>query len=422
MSTLSTTKPHIIDEQALFATLELSFRVHTPHTDRSEALQSVYTDILLAGCGPYDRAAFLDALATIGAAGSIAYNDDLITVRFRARKEVLKKALALLTFIFEKPHFAPKELKRIQKKLTEELKLAKEDAKARAYNDFINACVTKQDSRYAYDIETIQSSVQKITIADLRAFHRTVQNSSAYYTCGGTSADCTEIERTLRKLKFHLSESGQEEELRTVKTLSTKSVALTDIPHKSNIEFSIGGVIPMIRTNPDFAPLHFGMCVLGIRGGFSGRLMSIVREKEGLTYGIYGQIEGISASLQGFWRISTFFTPKDAVQGITSTLREINRIRTQGITDDELTRFRQILSTRFRMVDDSLLKRVSERHTIALLGLTEAQYGAYKHEIAHMTKDRVNAALKRYLDPSQIVISGAGPVKTVANDLRKFAK
>lgn len=422
MSTLSTIKPHIIDEQALFVTLELSFDVRTPHTDRSEALQSIYTDILLAGCGPYDRAAFLDALATIGAVGSIAHSNDVIIVRFRARKEVLKKALSLLVYIFEKPHFAPKELTRIQKKLNEELKLAKEDAKARAYQNFINACVPKQDPRYEYDIETIQSSVQNITIADLRAFHRTVQNSPAYYTCGGTSTDCTEIERTLRKLKFRLSEATQEEELRTVKTRLTKSVALTDIPHKSNIEFSIGGVIPMVRTHPDFAPLHFGMCVLAIRGGFSGRLMSIVREKEGLTYGIYGQIEGISATDQGFWRISTFFTPKDAVQGITSTLREINRIRTEGITDDELARFRQILSTRFRMVDDSLLKRVSERHAIASLGLTEAQYAAYKHEIAHMTKNRVNAALTHYLDPSRVVISGAGPVKTVRNELRAFAK
>ena len=102
MSTASLTKPHIIDEHARFATLELSFDVRAPHTDRSEALQSVYTDILLAGCGPYDRAAFLDALASIGASGSITSNDDIITVRFRSRTEVLRKALTLLTFIFEK--------------------------------------------------------------------------------------------------------------------------------------------------------------------------------------------------------------------------------------------------------------------------------------------------------------------------------
>ncbi len=419
MSTASLTKPHIIDEHARFATLELSFDVRAPHTDRSEALQSVYTDILLAGCGPYDRAAFLDALASIGASGSITSNDDIITVRFRARTEVLRKALALLTFIFEKPHFAPKELKRIQKKITEELKLEKEDAPARAYQHFINACVTKNDPRYAYDLDTIQSAVQKVSVADIRTFHKSIQNARVRYTCGGTSTDCRDIERTLRKLKLHIDEEPSEE-LRTVKTPAAKTVILTDIPHKSNIEFNIGGVISMVRTDSDFAPLHFGMCVLGLRGGFAGRLMSIVREKEGLTYGIYGQLEGIRASEQGFWRISTFFTPKDAVQGVTSTLREIDRIRTKGITLDELERFAQILATRFAMVDDSLLKRVSEQHTIALLGLTKEQYATYKNEIAHMTKERVDAALKKYLDPSRVVISGAGPIKTVAAELRKF--
>jgi zinc protease len=422
MNTQLINKPHIIDENALFATFQLSLSAFTPHDERSEALRSIYTDMLLAGCGPYDRAAFLDTLATLGAAGSIVTDDDTVIVRFRARREVLKKVLALLVLIFEEPHFAPNELARIKKRFAEELKLAKEDAKGRSYQNFIDALVSKTDRRYAYDLDIIRTSAEKVTVKDMRTLHKIVRAGAVRYACGGTSADCNEIERTMRRLRFSIDPTSFTPAPLTVKPISERKVILTDIPHRSNIEFNVGAGITMLRTDPDFAALHFGMSVLGLRGGFTGRLMSIVREKEGLTYGIYGQLEGVRAHEEGFWRISTFFAPKDAVQGITSTIREIERIRTDGITNDELVRFKQILATRFALVEDSLLKRVNERFAIESLGLTPAAYAAYKEEIAHMDRSRVNEALRRYIDPARMVISGAGPIQTVAAELRTFAQ
>jgi zinc protease len=200
-----------------------------------------------------------------------------------------------------------------------------------------------------------------------------------------------------------------------------REVLLVDIPNKQNIEFSVGGVLPLYPTDPEYRAFTFGMSVLGLQGGFSGRLMSTVREKEGLTYSIYGKPEKATKTEQGFWRIMTFFNPKDAVRGITSTLTQVEKMRKQGITEDELVRFKAIIETRIALKEDSLLRKLAELQNWREAGLTEEEYQLYRNDIANMTVERVNGAMKKYLDPKKIAISGAGPVSKVRKDLERFA-
>lgn len=412
----------VIDAHAAFAMVELSIHTNTLHTKRSEALRDIYTEMLLSGCGTYDRHAFLDILGNLGSSIAIFDEGNAIRVQLRARNEMLEKTLKLLVCIFEKPHFKAQELKRIQKRYVEELKLAKENASARARQNFTNAFLDVTDYRYTYDLDIMREEAKKVSRKEIVSLHDTVMHhSAAYGAIGGTKKDCARIEKTLTHL-FPLISKATSGVALPVLSGATRTVTLLDIPHKQNIEFSLGGALPLLSTDTDFTALSFGLCVLGIQGGFSGRLMSIVREKEGLTYGIYANTEGVTALTQGFWRIGTFFAPKDAVQGVTSTLREIERIRTKGITEDELVRFKRILETRFALIDDSLMKRVREQHKIAATGITQEEFDAFEKDIAHMTRVRVNAALKKYLDSSRMVISGAGPIRTVKEQLKKFAQ
>ena len=412
----------VIDEHADFAMLELSIHTHTLHTKHSEALRNSYTEMLLSGCGTYNRHTFLDALGNLGSLIAISDEGNTIHVQLRARNETLEKTLTLLACIFEKPRFEPQELKRIQKHLIEELKLAREDASTRARQHFTNTLLDVNDYRYAYELDTVRHEVEKVSRKEILSLHDTVMHHGvAYGAIGGTSRACTRIEKILTRL-FPLVQNATRSTAFPVLNPTGRTVTLIDIPHKQNIEFSLGGTVPFLYTDTDFPSLFFGLCVLGIQGGFSGRLMSIVREKEGLTYGIYANAEGITALNQGFWRISTFFAPKDAVQGVTSTLREVERIQKKGITEDELSRFKQILETRFALIEDSLMKRVREQYKIAATGTTPEIFHAFKKDIAHLTRARVNAALKKYLDPLRMIISGAGPIQTVKEQLQKFSR
>jgi predicted Zn-dependent peptidase len=174
--------------------------------------------------------------------------------------------------------------------------------------------------------------------------------------------------------------------------------------------------------HPDYAPLLFGITVLGKLGGFTGRLMGTVREQEGLTYGIYANIESSFLDEQGYWRIMTFFSPKQAIAGLTSTFREVKKIYEDGITKDELVKFKKILKTGQALKNDSTASLLGELHAYHLQQFTLKEMEEYKNRILNVTLKEVNDAIKTYLNPNTLAISGAGPIASVKKELLAFSK
>jgi zinc protease len=302
--------------------------------------------------------------------------------------------------------------------MSEELKLSTENARARAYEGIAARCYAPSDWRYAYDPHTLLREVSRVRMADIKKLHALVISSgSASATVGGTEADCHRVAKILRTLPSHVYQEPPSEPLHPPQGITT---TLLDIPQKQNIEIVIGAPLPILRTHEDFPALFFGMRVLGYPRGFSGRLMSIVREKEGLTYGIYADLDGITAHTYGLWRITTFFAPKDVLRGITSTLREVERICTEGITEDELTRFKIMISTQLVMLNDSLISRVRTEHTRTLAGITPGEFESFKQAIARLSVDEVNAAMRTHIRAHNSIVSGAGPIRTVSHDIESL--
>jgi len=412
----------VLDSQSGFSLLELTVPLNLPHTKQSEALGLVYNELLLSGCGMYTKDTFIDALTLLGTVISVSVENEKVHFSLRARNENLKKTLYLFTTLFTHPTFDGKELIRVKKYLTSNLILSKEDAVSRAYDAFVNSVVTQADRRYSFDIDSIIKEVENVTVGEIKKLHQTLLTRTWVYTCGGNESATRAIKKTLFRLKAPYQSSAEREEILSVVPVKASRVSLINIPHKQNIEFTIGNALPLTRESSDYSALYFGMAVLAIPGGFTGRLMSTVREKEGLTYMIYGQLESISVSEAGYFKIGTFFSPKDAVHGITSTIREISTLHKNGITDDELRRFKAILKTRFALVHDSLIKKVREVHSHTNAGLSNESYEVFQAKIQNLTVQDVNTAIRKYLNPRALVISGAGPIQSVKKELEKFGK
>jgi zinc protease len=195
---------------------------------------------------------------------------------------------------------------------------------------------------------------------------------------------------------------------------------LENIPSRQNIDLSIGAPLPITRSHPDFIPLSFAVAILGKAGGFAGRLMSTVREKEGLTYGIYSQLEGFSTDEQGYLRIMTFFAPDQAVTGLSSTFREIKKLFTSGVSQAEVTAFKTILGTQQSLIKDSFERTLADLHAYHCEGFSIADMKEYKEALSDVTRADVNRVIKTYLDPSLMSVSGAGPTTNVQADLRNW--
>lgn len=392
--------------------------IHTSHTLHQETIEHIYTEALLSGSGTLSREAFLDAVNILGASIDVHIANSVLTITIRTLKENLPKVLKLFETMLLKPTFDTKEIKRIQAQKKNELIEARENARAIALAQFVNTIYIKSDRRYTESFDTISEKITTISKNHIQQLHRKILNGFWYVSIGADNTSVEQIITTVGLCKKDSQNSTPTKQEHGQKPQKA-SLVLKNIPSKQNIEFSIGSALPLTLHHPDYLPFVFGLNVLGKWSGFTGRLMSTVREKEGLTYTIYARTETTGGAEQGYWRIMTFFSPQQSMQGLQSTIREITKIHTKGITKSEFERFKNILTTQQILMTDSLSKSIDELHGYICADYDIHEMNTFKQQLLTVTQKEINQALKKYLNPDTLIISGAGPISEVRQQIQK---
>ncbi|NMF64227.1 M16 family metallopeptidase [Brasilonema octagenarum] len=146
-----------------------------------------------------------------------------------------------------------------------------------------------------------------------------------------------------------------------------------------------------------------------ILGGdtLSSRLGTEVRDRQGLTYGIYS---GFSTGINpGPFLIQMQTAPGDAQKAITSTLALLKQLRDQGITQAEL-------NTAKRSITNSYPVELANPSSVASMILDNAVYGLSQTEIREFPKRiqavtpvQVQQTIQELIHPDKLVIVTAGP-------------
>lgn len=264
-------------------------------------------------------------------------------------------------------------------------------------------------------------SVNAVKVTDLQKLHQLSVSQNWTISIAGDTKSIKSFAAAINILKADLSPAISLNGLHQPKPALAK-VIFKDIPSKSNLDINIGLPLPISLHHKDYLALSFTIMVLAKWGGFSGRLMSTVREKEGLTYMIYGRLEGFVGEEQGYLRIVTFFAPDKAVQGIKSTLREIETLYRKGISNTEFQKFKTIFETQQTLLNDSVYKLLNDLHAFHCQGFSLEEMQEFKDKIKNLSLSEVNAAIKDYLNPNSFSISCAGPITKVKKDIEKIIK
>ena len=404
-------------ESATTVTIYLSAVVCEQNSPTTTAKLILFTELLLSGTKTLSRDQIQEKLRLLGSHIDTNYNAGKITLVITALAEKIKPTLNLLNEIILNPAFAAPELKRAKQTLINQLELAKEDAKGIAHAKLNNSFIAPSDSRYSHSPEAISQTVSKITQKELQTLHQVFLNQQWTITVGANESSLKQVLAAILKTKSGYQSLVPNTKATEIVTPSKSPLLLHEVKSKQNLELSFGASLPLNLLSPDLAAFHFGLAVLGKWGGFAGRLMSTVREKEGLTYGIYARTEEIGLNQTGYWRILSFFSPKDVKRGIASTMREIKKIHTSGITKSEWQRFADILKTGEKLTYDSLTSTTSLVHNNLLLGRTWSDYQNYRQKLYNCSQKEVNSALSKYLLPEQLIISIAGPISNAKDDL-----
>ena len=139
----------------------------------------------------------------------------------------------------------------------------------------------------------------------------------------------------------------------------------------------------------------------------SGRLGSEVRDREGLTYGIYSSFP--SGKNGGTFVIQMQTAPEDTLQAIASTRKLLVQIHSYGVTATELETAKRALRGNYNVS----LANADELSTKILMnevyGLKREELRNYSQKIQAVTLNQVNQAAMELLHPDNLVVVTAGP-------------
>jgi zinc protease len=137
--------------------------------------------------------------------------------------------------------------------------------------------------------------------------------------------------------------------------------------------------------------------------------MGIVRDREGLTYNI-GAAMSEDSIVDGSWDMSASFAPSLLQTGIASTRRELDRWWKDGVTDQELAARKQGLIGGYLVgmstaagLADTILADVQRGYDVNRIA-------DYPGAVMALTRDEVNDAIKKHLNPGVMVTVEAGSV------------
>ncbi|WP_438822867.1 M16 family metallopeptidase [Nostoc favosum] len=161
-------------------------------------------------------------------------------------------------------------------------------------------------------------------------------------------------------------------------------------------------------------PRYYAALVLNqILGGdtLASRLGTEVRDRQGLTYGIYS---GFAAGINpGPFLIQMQTAPGDAQKAIASTLALLKQLREQGVTESEFNTAKRSITNSYP-VD---LANPSDVSSIilnnAVLGLSRSEIREFPQKIQAVTMAQMQQAIEDLIKPENLIIVTAGPGETV---------
>ena len=362
-------------------------------------LANLTTSLLTRGTATRTAAQIDEAVDFIGASLSSGAERDSTDVDLTIRKKDLPKGLELLADVLLHPAFAEAEIARKVREVRAALRKRQEDPGAvagEAFNELVFGA-----HPYGRPLEGTDASLAAITREDIVRFYRDhYAPERAFVTVVG-DIDRGEITEQLRTLlgswpkgkgAVRMAAEPKPLEQKIMVKKIDRSVA------QANIILGHQGIR---RDNPDFYALTVMNYILG-GGGFSSRLVDRIREEKGWAYDVHSYFyPGLE---RGTFQVGLQTKNETAGPAVEEVLREIRRIRDQGVTDQELADAKAYLTGSFPLRLDTNAKLAGLISTVEYYKIGLDYADRYPALIEAVSKEEVLRVARAYLRPDEYVL------------------
>ncbi len=362
--------------------------------------------MLSRGTTKYTREQLADEFDRLKISGRVSGSG----ASFQTTRANLEAALRLAVHVLREPAFPASEFEQLKKQTLTGLQAQLQEPNARATDELAKHFNShpRGDWRYASTLEESIEDVTKVTLDDVKRFHRDFYGASVGEAAIVGDFDDARAATVLKELLEGWKSATPYErvtsEFRDVPPVS-RSV---ETPDKESAIFLARQNLALRDDDPDFAALNVANHILGGGAGLDSRLAGRIRNKDGLSYGAGSELSVGPYDRAGSWMAYAIAAPQNVAKVEVAFREEVARALKDGFTETELA------SARTGILQSRQQNRAQDG-TLAAgwvgnldLGRTYAFSKAFEERVAKLTLAEVNAALRKYLDPARVTIIKAG--------------
>ena len=265
---------------------------------------------------------------------------------------------------------------------------------------------------HPYGNATTFESLEAITRADIVNFYslRRQPENAVLIIAGAITT-----EEGLALAEAHFSDWQGSAEAVTFPDLSQQAetqIYLVDRPGSTQAQFIIGN-LGMEGASLDYFPARVMNEVLG--GNFSSRLVQNIREDKGYTYSI-GSGFSFPADT-GTFRVSAAVRNDVIALTLEEVFREIERIQTEPLSDEELNDARDGIIGRFALTLETYQDFVESVASYKIRGVEIERLSKWLGLINDVSKDDVLEIANTYIQPDNFVIVVVGDASVIQEQL-----
>jgi len=405
---------HLVDNR--FPTYDLAF--YFADGALSDQSNKGITDGVLSwlplGTRRYGQKEIADNLEFFAATHSSQVNHEYSLYSVSGLVKDIKPTVKMICHLFNDASFPKKELKKEKRRLRQSI-LEMVNSKG-ALATMISRELSLKGSPFSYPVGGKLKDIKKMTQARLQShlkyFNESVKKK--IYISGPEAS--TSIKDVISK---DCGWSGKATFVRKLKKpvkMSTPKIYLVTVPKANQAQVRIGRLLEKDEGISEYQ-LDLASGFLG--GGFTSRLMRVLRNDHGLIYG-----GGAYASMQseyGRSGISTATANKNLTKLLKLTKKSIEDISNGEIPDDEFSRSKGLLAAGFPFRFERSSVLLGQLIALDHLGKGYDSLFDYPDQIYALKKDDLQKAMRKIFSWDQQVIVIVG-TKSLKKQLRKFGK
>lgn len=361
---------------------------------------SMMSALLDEGAGSFDADAFHRALDEKAVELSFRAGYDAINGDLKTLSRYVDDAFEFLRLSLSQPRFGEDAIERVRSQTIAGLRHEANDPDAVAGKTWRQAAFPGHP--YGLPAGGDLASVAAITRADIASMHAALMARDNLRIAAVGAIDAKRLSALIDKAFADVpAESNAQPVAPVIPVSGARHVADIDVP-QTTLRISLPGIS---RHDRDFVPAVVLNHIFG-GGSFSSRLFQEVREKRGLAYSVWTQLQnyGQSELLSG----GTSTKNERALESLQVIEEQMNLLLKDGPTPDELEKAKKYLIGSYALRFDTSTKIAGNLVSMQVDGYPVEYLDQRNGMIAAVTMDDINRAAKRLFEGKSFLVAAAG--------------